>query len=207
MTGNDILQIVLYFGVLWLLAKPLGVYMARVYEGQPSGLDRVLGPIERLFYRLCGIKSDEEMDWKKYTAAILVFSAAGIVVLYLLQRVQGLLPLNPRKFPAVGPDLAFNTAASFVTNTNWQNYGGETTMSYLTQMLGLSVQNFLSAATGMAVLIALVRGFARRQADGIGNFWVDLTRSVLYILLPLSLLLAGALGNHGLPNLPGLRPA
>ncbi|MDA8423367.1 MAG: potassium-transporting ATPase subunit KdpA, partial [Nitrospiraceae bacterium] len=197
MIGNDILQLVLYFGVLLLLAKPLGVYMARVYEGQPSGLDRVLGPVERLFYRMCGIKRDEEMSWKKYAGAVLVFSAAGFFFLYLLQRLQGMLPLNPQKFAGVAPDLSFNTAVSFVTNTNWQNYGGETTMSYLTQMAGLGVQNFLSAAAGMAVLIALIRGFARHSAETVGNFWVDLTRSTLYILIPLSLIYSLLLISQG----------
>ncbi len=197
MTGNDILQLVLYFGVLLLLAKPLGVYMARVYEGQPSGLDRVLGPVERLFYRMCGIKRDEEMSWKKYAGAVLVFSAAGFFFLYLLQRLQGMLPLNPQKFAGVAPDLSFNTAVSFVANTNWQNYGGETTMSYLTQMAGLGVQNFLSAAAGMAVLVALIRGFARHSAETIGNFWVDLTRSTLYILIPLSLIYSLLLISQG----------
>ncbi len=197
MIGDDILQLVLYFGVLLLLAKPLGVYMARVYEGQPSGLDRVFGPVERLFYRMCGIKRDEEMSWKKYAAAVLVFSAAGFFFLYLLQRLQGMLPLNPQKFSGVAPDLSFNTAVSFATNTNWQNYGGETTMSYLTQMAGLGVQNFVSAAAGMAVLIALIRGFARHSAETIGNFWVDLTRSTLYILIPLSLIYSLLLISQG----------
>ena len=197
MIGDDILQLVLYFGVLLLLAKPLGVYMARVYEGQPSGLDRVFGPVERLFYRMCGIKRDEEMSWKKYAGAVLVFSAAGFFFLYLLQRLQGMLPLNPQKFSGVAPDLSFNTAVSFATNTNWQNYGGETTMSYLTQMAGLGVQNFVSAAAGMAVLIALIRGFARHSAETIGNFWVDLTRSTLYILIPLSLIYSLLLISQG----------
>jgi K+-transporting ATPase ATPase A chain len=197
MTGNDVVQIVLFFGVLLLLAKPLGVYMARVYEGQPSGLDRVLGPVERLFYRICGIKPDEEMAWKKYAASVLLFSGAGLVALYLLQRLQGFLPLNPQKFPAVSPDSSFNTAISFITNTNWQGYGGETTMSYLTQMAGLSVQNFVSAASGMAVLVALIRGFKRHAADTIGNFWFDLTRSVLYILLPLALIYSLLLVSQG----------
>jgi potassium-transporting ATPase potassium-binding subunit len=197
MTGNDILQLFLYFGVLLLLAKPLGVYMARVYEGQPSGLDRVLGPVERLFYRLCGIKPEEEMGWKKYTGAVLLFSAAGLFFLYLLQRVQGMLPLNPQKFPAISPDSSFNTAVSFITNTNWQGYGGETTMSYLTQMVGLGVQNFLSAAAGMAVLVALIRGFKRHSADTIGNFWFDLTRSTLYILMPLALIWSLLLVSQG----------
>ncbi len=197
MTGNDILQIVLYFGVLWLLAKPLGVYMARVYEGQPSGLDRVLGPVERLFYRICGIKPEEEMSWKKYAGVVLLFSAAGFLFLYALQRLQGMLLLNPQKFPAMSPDLSFNTAVSFITNTNWQSYGGETTMSYLTQMVGLGVQNFLSAASGMAVLVALIRGFKRHSAETIGNFWVDLTRSTLYILMPLALIWSLLLVSQG----------
>ncbi len=197
MTGNDILQIAIFFGVLLLLAKPLGVYMARVYEGQPSGLDRVLGPVERLFYRICGIKPDEEMGWKKYAGAVLLFSAAGLFFLYALQRLQGFLPLNPQKFPAVSPDSSFNTAVSFITNTNWQGYGGETTMSYLTQMAGLGVQNFVSAAAGMAVLVALIRGFKRHSAETIGNFWVDLTRSTLYILLPLALVYSLLLVSQG----------
>jgi len=197
MTGNDIVQIVLFFGVLLLLAKPLGVYMARVYEGQPSGLDRVLGPVERLFYRLCGIKPEEEMGWKKYTGTVLLFSAAGFFLVYLLQRLQGFLPLNPQKFSAVSPDSSFNTAVSFITNTNWQGYGGETTMSYLTQMVGLGVQNFLSAAAGMAVLVALIRGFKRHSAQTIGNFWFDLTRSTLYILMPLALIWSLLLVSQG----------
>jgi K+-transporting ATPase ATPase A chain len=197
MTGNGILQLVLYFSVLLLLAKPLGLYMARVYEGQPSGLDRVLGPVERLFYRICGIKPEEEMSWKKYTGAVLLFSAAGLLFLYLLQRLQGMLPLNPQKFAGVPPDLSFNTAVSFITNTNWQNYGGESTMSYLTQMVGIAVQNFVSAAAGMAVLVALTRGFKRHSADTIGNFWFDLTRSTLYILLPLALIYSLLLVSQG----------
>jgi K+-transporting ATPase ATPase A chain len=197
MTGNDIVQIIIYFGVLLLLAKPLGVYMARVYEGQPSGLDRVLGPVERLFYRICGIKPEEEMGWKKYAGAVLLFSAAGFFFVYLLQRLQGFLPLNPQKFSAVSPDSSFNTAISFTTNTNWQGYGGETTMSYLTQMAGLTVQNFVSAAAGMAVLVALIRGFKRHSADTIGNFWFDLTRSTLYILMPLALIWSLLLVSQG----------
>ncbi len=197
MTGNDILQIVLYFVALLLLAKPLGLYMARVYEGQPSGLDRLLGPGERLFYRTCGIKPEEEMSWKKYAGVVLGFSAAGFFFLYALQRLQGMLLLNPQKFPAVSPDSSFNTAVSFVTNTNWQGYGGETTMSYLTQMVGLGVQNFVSAAAGMAVLVALIRGFKRHSAETIGNFWVDLTRSTLYILMPLAIIWSLLLVSQG----------
>ncbi len=197
MTGNDIIQIVLYFGVLLLLAKPLGVYMARIYEGQASVLSPVLGPVERFFYRLCGIRTDEEMDWKQYALAVLLFSAAGFFVVYLLQRMQGILPLNPQKFPGVSPDSSFNTAVSFATNTNWQGYGGESTMSYLSQMAGLTVQNFVSAATGMAVLVALIRGFKRHSSKTIGNFWVDLTRSTLYILMPLSLIWSLLLVSQG----------
>ncbi|HEX9114063.1 MAG TPA: potassium-transporting ATPase subunit KdpA, partial [Nitrospirota bacterium] len=197
MTGNDNLQIVLYFVVLWLLAKPLGIYMARVYEGAPFWANRALGPLERLFYRLCGIKPDEEMSWKKYALAVLVFSAGGLLLLYGIQRLQAMLPLNPQKFPAVSPDSSFNTAISFVTNTNWQGYGGETTMSYLTQMVGLGVQNFVSAAAGMAVLVALIRGFKRHSAETIGNFWIDLTRTILYILLPLSMIYALLLVSQG----------
>ncbi len=157
----------------------------------------MLGPTERIFYRLCGIRPDKEMDWKEYTMAVLLFNGAGMLALYLLQRLQGILPLSPQGFPAVSPDSSFNTAVSFVTNTNWQGYGGESTMSYLTQMIGLTVQNFLSAATGMVVLIALIRGFKRHSAQTIGNYWVDLTRSVLYILIPLSLIYSLLLVSQG----------
>ncbi|HUJ79845.1 MAG TPA: potassium-transporting ATPase subunit KdpA [Nitrospiria bacterium] len=197
MTTNGWLQISLYLVVLVALAKPLGWYMARVYEGRSFWLDRLLGPVERAFYRLCGVKADAEMGWKTYGLAVLWFSAAGFVFLYALQRLQGFLPLNPPGFGAVSPDLAFNTAVSFVTNTNWQAYGGETTMSYLTQMAGLTVQNFVSAATGMAVLVALIRGLARKSAETIGNFWVDLVRTTLYILLPLSFIFSIALVSQG----------
>jgi K+-transporting ATPase ATPase A chain len=183
--------------VLIALAKPLGAYMARVYEGRPFGLDRVLGPLERLIYRVSGVRADEEMGWQTYAWAMMLFNLAGFVAVYALQRLQGMLPLNPQGFGAVSSDSSFNTAVSFATNTNWQGYAGETTMSYLTQMLGLTVQNFLSAAAGMAVLVALIRGLARRSAQTIGNFWVDLTRSTLYILLPLSLVLAVALVSQG----------
>jgi K+-transporting ATPase ATPase A chain len=197
MTSNDIFQIALYFGVLFLLAKPLGVYMARIYEGEAFWPTRVLGPVEQLFYRLCGIEAGEEMDWKQYTIAVLVFSTAGVFLLYLVQRVQGILPLDPQKFTGVSPDSSFNTAVSFITNTNWQGYGGESTMSYLTQMAGLAVQNFLSAAAGMAVLVAMIRGFTRHASKTIGNFWVDLTRGTLYILLPLSLIFSVLLVSQG----------
>jgi K+-transporting ATPase ATPase A chain len=192
-----IIQIVLFMSVVLLLVKPLGWYMSRVYENKPCGLDRILGPVERAIYRLCGVNPANEMGWKRYTVAMIAFNAAGFVVLYALMRLQGFLPLNPQHFPAVPSDLAFNTAVSFITNTNWQAYGGETTMSYLTQMLGLAVQNFVSAASGMAVLVALIRGFVRRNCGTIGNFWVDLTRTTLYILIPLSLIIAILLASQG----------
>jgi len=197
MTTNGVLQLILYTVVFVALAKPLGAYMARVYEGRRLALDRVLGRLERLIYRLCGVRSGEEMGWKTYAVAMLLFNFLGFLAVYLLQRVQGVLPLNPQGLGAVSPDSSFNTAVSFATNTNWQGYGGETTMSYLTQMLGLTVQNFVSAATGMATLAAFIRGFARRSAETIGNFWVDLTRTTLYILLPLSFVLALALVSQG----------
>jgi K+-transporting ATPase ATPase A chain len=197
MTANAILQVAIYLAVLVALVKPLGWYMARVYQGQGFGLDRVLGWLERLFYRVAGIDPLREMNWKSYAAAVLVFNGVGLLFLYTLLRVQALLPLNPENQPAVPADLAFNTAVSFATNTNWQAYGGETTMSYLSQMLGLTVQNFLSAATGMAVLVALIRGLVRHNSESLGNFWVDMTRSTLYILLPLSAVLAIVLVSQG----------
>ena len=185
MMPNGYLQLALYIVVLLALAKPLGAYMARVYEGKRLALERVLGWLERLIYRICGVTPTVEMGWKGYAVAMMLFNLVGLIVVYLLQRFQGGLPLNPQGFGAVSADSSFNTAVSFVTNTNWQGYGGETTMSYLTQMLGLTVQNFVSAAAGMAMLAALIRGLARRSAQTIGNFWVDLTRTTLYILLPL----------------------
>ena len=197
MTANAWLQIALLFGLLLLLAKPLGWYMARVYEGRPCGLDRLLGPLERLVYRACGVRAEEEMDWKSYAKAMLLFNLFGLLAVYAFQRLQGLLPFNPAHLGAVEPTSAFNTAVSFATNTNWQGYAGENTMSYLTQMAGLTVQNFLSAASGMAVLVALVRGIARRRQDTIGNFWADTVRGTLYILLPLSFLFALALVSQG----------
>jgi len=197
MTANGLLQLVLYLVVLLALAKPLGGYMAQVYDGRRVVLDRALGWIERLIYRAGGIRSGEEMGWKTYALAMLTFNLLGLLAVYLLQRAQGVLPLNPQGLAGVSPDSSFNTAVSFATNTNWQGYGGETTMSYLTQMLALTVQNFVSAASGMATLVAVVRGFARRSAETIGNFWVDLTRTTLYILLPLSVLLALALVSQG----------
>jgi K+-transporting ATPase ATPase A chain len=197
MTANGILQIIIYLVVLLLLVRPLGAYMARVYEGEHIFLDQILGPVERLIYRLAGVDPEEEMNWKTYALAMLLFNALGILILYGIQRLQGILPLNPQGLGAVSPDLAFNSAVSFGSNTNWQNYGGETTLSYLTQMSGMTVQNFVSAAMGMAVLIALIRGITRQTAHTIGNFWVDLTRTTLYILLPLSIILSLALVSQG----------
>jgi K+-transporting ATPase ATPase A chain len=208
MTGNAWAQLLVYLLVLLALVKPLGWYMARVYQGQPCGLDRALGWLERLLYRLAGVNPEQEMSWRSYAAAVLLVNGIGLLFLYVLLRLQGVLPLNPQQFSAVSPGLAFNTAVSFATNTNWQNYGGETTLSYLSQMLGLGVQNFLSAATGMAVLAALIRGLARRSSPlsppsqggdtgGIGNFWADLVRSTIYVLLPLSVVLAVLLVSQG----------
>ncbi|HAL15335.1 MAG TPA: potassium-transporting ATPase subunit KdpA [Anaerolineaceae bacterium] len=197
MTLNGWIQIVVFFALLLVLVKPLGGYMAKVYGGERTLLSPVVGPLERRFYRIASVLPDAEMNWKTYGLAVLAISIVGIAFLYALQRLQHLLPLNPLGFGPVAPDLAFNTAVSFVTNTNWQNYGGETTMSFLTQMAGLTVQNFLSAATGMAVLITFIRGFARHQASTLGNFWVDLTRGMLYILLPLSIVIALLLAALG----------
>jgi potassium-transporting ATPase potassium-binding subunit len=197
MTAVALAQIGIALAVLVLAAIPLGRTMARVYEGQPTILGRALGPLERLIYRVAGVDPAREMDWRSYALAMLAFHLVGFLAVYVLQRVQGFLPLDPDRLGAVEPTSAFNTAASFMTNTNWQGYGGETTMSPLTQMLGLTVQNFVSAASGMAVLIALVRGLTRRQAEEIGNYWVDLVRSAVYILLPLSLLLAVTLVSQG----------
>ncbi len=180
-----------------LLVKPLGWYMARVYEGKPCGMGWAVGWLERLLYRLAGIDPAEEMTWTAYAKAMLVFNVLGIVAVYGLQRAQAVLPLNPQQMTAVPPALSMNTAVSFATNTNWQNYAGETTLSYLTQMLGLTVQNFLSAATGMAILVAMIRGFVRRNSPTIGNFWCDLVRSTLYILMPLSIVMALVLVSQG----------
>jgi K+-transporting ATPase ATPase A chain len=197
MTANGLLQLGLYLAVLLACVKPLGGYMSKVYSSSAPLLERIVGPLERLLYRLCGIDRSAEMTWRQYALAVLMFSLVSFVAVYGLQRTQGLLPFNPESLPAVSPDSSFNTAVSFTTNTNWQAYGGETTMSYLTQMFALTVQNFLSAAAGMAVLIALIRGFTRHTTKTIGNFWVDLVRGTLCILLPLSLLLAMVLVSQG----------
>lgn len=197
MSTNLWVQQGLYLVVLIALVAPLGAYMARVYSGKSCGLDSVFGWLERGIYRLAGVRPDEETGWKTYAWGMLLFNFFGLLAVYALQRFQGLLPLNPQDLPAVTPDSSFNTAVSFATNTNWQGYSGETTLSYLVQMVGLTVQNFVSAATGMACLVALIRGFSRASSATIGNFWVDLTRSTLYILLPLSTLLAIVLVSQG----------
>ncbi|MHB8742306.1 MAG: potassium-transporting ATPase subunit KdpA [Sulfuricaulis sp.] len=197
MTENGYWQLALYLGVLLLLVKPLGNYMAGVYQGRIAFLNRCGAPLENLLYRLCGVQPAQEMRWTQYALAMLIFNLLGTLTVYALQRLQAYLPLNPQALPAVSPDSAFNTAVSFATNTDWQAYSSETTMSYLTQMMALTVQNFASAATGMAIVVALIRGFARESSETIGNFWVDLTRSTLYILLPLSLVLALVLIGQG----------
>jgi K+-transporting ATPase ATPase A chain len=197
MTANGHIQLALYIVVLIALVKPLGAYMARIYEGQPAVLNRVGAPFERLLYRLFGVDPAEEMRWTQYAMAVLWFNLLGLLALYALQRFQAVLPLNPENLGAVTPDSSFNTAVSFATNTNWQGYGGETTMSHLTQMLGMTAQNFVSAATGMAVLVAFIRGFTRRNVATLGSFWVDLTRTTLYILLPLAIVWALALVSQG----------
>src|SRR3984885_5135723 len=197
MTASTITLLVVFLGAVLLCVKPLGLYMAHVMAGTPIWPLRAGASIERLAYRVAGVDPAVEMDWKRYSIALVIFNTLGALAVYALQRLQAWLPLNPQGFANVSPDSSFNTALSFITNTNWQGYGGESTMSYLTQMLGLGVQNFLSAATGMAVLMALIRGFALKQAQQIGNFWVDLTRATLYVLLPLSLLLAVVLAGQG----------
>ena len=194
------LQIALVLALVVACSVPLSAFMARVYSGERTFLSTVLGPVERGFYRLAGVDPAREQDWYGYAIAMIVFSVAGFLSLYALQRLQNFLPLNPRGFDAVPPDLAFNTSDSFITNTNWQNYSGETTMSHLTQMLGLTVHNFLSAATGLAMAFALVRGFARSSATTVGNFWVDMTRVTLYILLPISLVGALIFVALGMPQ-------
>ncbi|MET3899272.1 K+-transporting ATPase ATPase A chain [Devosia sp. UYZn731] len=197
------IQIAVFCGIIILLVKPLGGYMTRVYNGDRTWLSPVIGPIERLLYRVSGTSEKEEQHWTTYAMAMVLFNLAGFLVLYGLQRFQGALPLNPAGMGAVSPELAFNTAASFVTNTNWQNYGGEATMSYLTQMAGLTVQNFVSAATGMAVALAVIRGFSRKSVSSLGNFWVDMTRSTFYILLPLCVVLTLVYVYLGVPQTLG----
>jgi K+-transporting ATPase ATPase A chain len=200
MTLNGWIQIALFCAIVVALAKPFGGFMTRVFAGERTWLTPVLRPVERAFYRLAGVDDQADQHWTAYAVSMLVFSAASFLLLYLLQRTQGVLPLNTQGLPGVPADLAFNTAVSFTTNTNWQSYVPEVTMSYLTQMLGLTVQNFLSAAVGIALAVALIRGFARRSAKGIGNFWVDLTRCTLYILLPISFVAALFLVWQGMPQ-------
>ena len=199
MTTTGILQIAIYLAVIVLCAKPLGTYMARVFEGQRTFMHPALRWLEVLTYKLIGVRENVEQRWTQYTASLLSFSIFGFLIVYLLQRAQGFLPFNPQHFNAgnVSPDLAFNTAASFITNTNWQAYSGEATLSYLVQMAALAVQNFASAAAGIAIAIALVRGFARQETRTIGNFWVDVTRATVYILLPLSIVGALFLCSQG----------
>ncbi|MBF0504130.1 MAG: potassium-transporting ATPase subunit KdpA [Candidatus Omnitrophica bacterium] len=200
MSLNDFIQAAFFLIVVFLTVKPLGTYMAHIYEGSPAGLNVWLAPFEKWIYRLCGVKTETGMPWKTYAVAMVLFNVLGILAVYAIQRLQAFLPLNPMAMPAVSPDSSFNTAVSFASNTNWQGYGGESTMSYLTQMLALTVQNFVSAATGMAVLVALIRGFIQKQMNTIGNFWVDLVRSVLYVLLPLSIVFAVAFVSQGIPQ-------
>jgi len=200
MSFNDFIQAAFFLAVVLLTVKPFGTYMARIYEGSPAGLNVWLAPVEKWIYRLCGVKPEQGMSWKTYAFAMILFNILGVLVVYAIQRFQASLPLNPMAMPAVSPNSSFNTAVSFASNTNWQSYGGESTMSYLTQMLALGVQNFVSAATGMAILVAIIRGFIQKQMNTIGNFWVDLVRTVLYILLPLSLVLALALTSQGIPQ-------
>jgi potassium-transporting ATPase potassium-binding subunit len=200
MTANGWFQILLFFAVLLAVTKPLGVFMTRVFSREKTFLDPVLRPVERLIYRCCGIDDSREMDWKEYAISMLLFSVVSMLVLYLIERVQGLkfMPWNPQHLANVGPDLAFNTAASFTTNTNWQNYGGESTMSYFTQMAGLAYHNFASAGVGIALAIAVIRGIARKESKTIGNFWVDFTRCMLWVLVPASLVIALVFVSQGM---------
>lgn len=197
MIWNNFIQNFIFIFVAFLLIKPFGIYMARIYTGKKAGLNVWFAPIERWTYQLSGIDPEKEMSWKQYAFSVILFNIIGLAAVYMVQRFQARLPLNPMSMPAVLPDLSFNTAVSFASNTNWQNYGGETTLSYFTQMAALTVQNFLSAATGMAVLVAMIRGFIQKQANSIGNFWVDMVRSTLYILVPLSIILAFLLVSQG----------
>ena len=197
MTINGWLQIAFFLLAILLVTKPLGVFMARVFNRERTFLDPVLRPIERLLYRLTFVDENHEMRWTEYAAAMLLFSVVSMLLLYLIQRVQYFLPFNPQKLVAIPPDLAFNTAASFTTNTNWQNYSGEAMMSYFTQMAGLAYHNFTSAAVGIALAIAFIRGIARRQKDTIGNFWVDMVRATLWVLLPFCVVGALLLVSQG----------
>jgi K+-transporting ATPase ATPase A chain len=202
MTAIGILQMLLYFGLVLLLTRPMGAYMARVFEGERTFMSPVLRPIERLFYKLFGVREDEDMSWTTYAFAMLMFSVVGGLLTYALLRLQGHLPFNPKGFSGkeMTPDLAFNTAWSFTTNTNWQNYSPEVTISYFSNMVALAIHNWMSAATGIAIAVALIRGFARHSAQGLGSFWVDMTRSTLYILLPICLVYSLFLVQQGVPQ-------
>jgi K+-transporting ATPase ATPase A chain len=191
------IQVILYLLTILIFVKPLGWYMAQVYQGKPCGLERLCQPIENFIYRICNIHAKNEMTWKTYLFSLLLLNFFSLLAVYFIQRFQYYLPLNPSEFPGISPDLAFNTAVSFVTNTNWQAYAGEASLSYLTQMLALTVQNFLSAASGMALLMAMIRGIVRHETEGLGNYWVDMVRGILYILLPLAFCLAILLSSQG----------
>src|SRR5712671_5822503 len=204
MTNNGWFQILLFLLVVLALTKPLGAFMTRVFNREKTFLDPALRPLEKILYRLTGVVEATEMGWKEYAGAMLIFSGVTMALTYLIERIQNHLPLNPQKLAAVPPDLAFNTAASFTTNTNWQAYVPETTMSYLTQMAGLAYHNFISAAVGIALAIAFIRGIARREMQTIGNFWVDLVRSMLWVLLPICIVVALLLVSQGVVQ--NLRP-
>ena len=202
---SSVIQYILYLAVLVILAIPLGAYIKKVMSGEKTFLSRILTPCENAVYKVMRINKDEQMNWKKYMVSVLIFSGIGLVFLFLLQMLQGVLPFNPQGLAGVKWDLSFNTASSFVTNTNWQAYTGESTLSYLTQALGLTVQNFVSAATGIAVLFALIRGFTKVKTDGLGSFWVDMTRIMVHVLIPLNLVIAIALVGGGV--IQNLKPA
>src|SRR5437667_1394177 len=205
MTANGWFQILLFLALVLLVTKPMGVFMTRVFNCEKTFMDPALRPIERLLYRVTGVDADHEMRWTEYAISMLLFSLVSMIVLYLMERLQGYLPFNPQKLGAVNPSaLAFNTAASFTTNTNWQNYSGETTMTYFTQMAGLAYHNFMSAAAGIAVAIAFIRGIAQKEKDTIGNFWVDLVRASLWVLIPISVIGALFLVSQGVVQ--NLRP-
>src|SRR5580698_8684866 len=200
MTANGWIQIAIFSLIVLLITRPLGGYMTRVFEGERTFLSPLLRPLERLIYGLSGVRENEDQHWTIYAVAMLLFSLAGFITLYFIQRLQAVLPFNPQHLPAVGEHLAFNTAISFVSNTNWQSYVPETTMSYLVEMAGLTVHNFVSAATGIALAVALIRGFSRRSAATIGNFWVDMTRCTLYVLLPISIVVGLFFVWQGMPQ-------
>ena len=197
MAANELIQVILYFALLIGLTPVLGTFMYKVFTGKRHFMLPVFGWLEKLTYKFTGVRPDEESNWKTYTFGVLLFNLAGLVFVFLIQVFQAYLPMNPEHLPNVSWHLSFNTAVSFTTNTNWQSYAGETTLSYFVQMIGLTVQNFVSAATGIAVLLALIRGIARKNTDKLGNFWTDLTRTTLYVLLPLSILFAIVLVGQG----------